>query len=494
MAFSESAGRRVVVAGLFHETNTFLEGLTPLQDFEALPGPEMLRAHGTGSPLAGVLDEARTFRWETIPAIDMRAMPGPLVEDAVAERFLDCLETAILDARACGIDGVLLVLHGAMVCESIPDVEGFMLRAVRRLVGPRVPVCGVLDLHANFSASMAQYADALVAYQTNPHTDAEETAVRTARLLDRLMRTGESPRTVWEQTPLMWPPTGTGTEAEPMRTLEAMARQMEQADSNILAVNVLAGFAFADIRDAGVAFTAVTVGDPASAREGLRKLGEWAWQHRDEGNVADRPLEEAIAQLPEAGGRPVLLVEPSDNIGAGSSGRGVTILRTLIERGVANSAVVINAPEAVAALAPIAPGDCAHIVLGGAHDVPLELDVELASSSDGRFTLEDRQSHLASIHGCHIEMGPCATVRHGGVTILLTSRKTPPFDLGQFRSQGIEPEKLSVIGVKAAVAHRRAYDPIAGASFSVDTPGPCTSNLRSLPYQEVRRPIFPLDL
>ena len=126
--------------------------------------------------------------------------------------------------------------------------------------------------------------------------------------------------------------------------------------------------------------------------------------------------------------------------------------------------------------------------------MPLELDVELASSSDGRFTLEDRQSHLASIHGCHIEMGPCATVRHGGVTILLTSRKTPPFDLGQFRSQGIEPEKLSTIGVKAAVAHRRAYDPIAGASFSVDTPGPCTSNLRSLPYQEVRRPIFPLDL
>ncbi len=67
-------------------------------------------------------------------------------------------------------------------------------------------------------------------------------------------------------------------------------------------------------------------------------------------------------------------------------------------------------------------------------------------------------------------------VRSAGVTILLTSKKTPPFDLGQLRSQGVEPETLSVIGVKAAVAHRRAYDRITKASFTVATPGPCSSD------------------
>jgi microcystin degradation protein MlrC len=84
-------------------------------------------------------------------------------------------------------------------------------------------------------------------------------------------------------------------------------------------------------------------------------------------------------------------------------------------------------------------------------------------------------------------------VRHAGITLLLTSRKTPPFDLGQWRSQGIHPEQLRVIGVKAAVAHRRAYDAIAKASYTVDTPGPCSSNLRSLPFRRIRRPIYPLD-
>ena len=95
--------------------------------------------------------------------------------------------------------------------------------------------------------------------------------------------------------------------------------------------------------------------------------------------------------------------------------------------------------------------------------------------------------------GIHINMGPCVTVLHKGVSILLTSRKTPPFDLGQLLSQKIDPGNCSVIGIKAAVAHRRAYDTITHASYTVSTPGPCTSDLKSFPWQHIRRPIFPLD-
>jgi microcystin degradation protein MlrC len=89
-------------------------------------------------------------------------------------------------------------------------------------------------------------------------------------------------------------------------------------------------------------------------------------------------------------------------------------------------------------------------------------------------------------------MGPSVVVRVAGVTVLLTSRKTPPFDLGQLRSQGIEPERLKAIGVKAAVAHRRAYDKIAKGSFTVATPGPCTSRIAGLPYTRLRQPVFPI--
>jgi microcystin degradation protein MlrC len=192
-----------------------------------------------------------------------------------------------------------------------------------------------------------------------------------------------------------------------------------------------------------------------------------------------------------------VLAEPADNIGGGAPGDGTDLLRALIERRIENAAAAINDPQAVAALSGCRSGERMTLEIGGRGSRlggdPLRLDLEFISRSNGRFLLEDPHSHLASMCGNEFDMGPCAVVRHGGVRILLTSQKTPPFDLGQWRSQGIEPEQLAVIGVKAAVAHRRVYDPIAGAHFTVATRGPCSSDLTTLPYQYLRRPIYPLD-
>ena len=80
-------------------------------------------------------------------------------------------------------------------------------------------------------------------------------------------------------------------------------------------------------------------------------------------------------------------------------------------------------------------------------------------------------------------MRDCAVLETPQAVILLTSRKTPPMDLGQMHSQGIRPEDAELVLVKAAVSHRAAYDPFARASFNVDGPGLCTSALARLPYR-----------
>src|SRR5207244_4062116 len=175
-----------------------------------------------------------------------------------------------------------------------------------------------------------------------------------------------------------------------------------------------------------------------------------------------------------------VLVEPSDNIGGGAPGDGTGVLRALVKHKANNAAVAINDPEAVAKLQSLPMGAQITLAIGGKGSRldagPISLTVELVSRSNGKFQFEDKQSHLASMVGDSVDMGPSAVVRHEGISILLTGKKTPPFDLGQWRSQGIEPAKLSVIGVKAAVAHRRAYDPITQRMFWVDTPGPCSSH------------------
>ena len=53
-----------------------------------------------------------------------------------------------------------------------------------------MPIAASLDLHANVTHAMLERADAMVAYRTYPHVDMAETGARTARLLDRMLRTG----------------------------------------------------------------------------------------------------------------------------------------------------------------------------------------------------------------------------------------------------------------------------------------------------------------
>ena len=202
------------------------------------------------------------------------------------------------------------------------------------------------------------------------------------------------------------------------------------------------------------------------------------------------PIESVMPKIREPADGLTVLVEPADNIGGGAPGDCTSCLRALIDHQIENAAACLNDPEAVAALCDVAIGECVTLPLGGKGSRfdpgPLEIEVELLSRGEGQFKLENKKSHLASMCGDFFDMGDCAMVRHGGITILLTSNKTAPFDLGQWRSQGIEPEQLNVIVVKAAVAHRAAYDPIAARSFTVDTPGPCSSNLKRLPYKHAK--------
>ena len=508
--------RRVLFAGLFHETHTFVEGTTGLQGFAISRGEEMLRCQGDSSPLGGALESAQKFGWEILPTVDFRASPGALVEDEVVETFwrefevrarphlvgvqpLGCSgEPDTLKRELQPVDGIYLVLHGAMVSQSYPDVEGEILERIRRLPGAAdLPIFGVFDLHANFTRRMAEHSNCLVAYRENPHADARQAAQDAAGLLDRSFSTGKVPRTFWAHPPLMWPPTGTGTTSEPMASLEQLARQIEAGSSDIWAANVAAGFSFSDTPDTGVSFTISTVGSEFETREKLEQLSQLALHRKEQGNVTELPIESVLEKLFPLPPGLTVLVEPSDNIGAGASGDGTGLLRAFVKYKLDNAALAINDPQAVLKLQALAIGAKVTLAIGGKGSRldagPLALDVELVSRSDGKFQLEDKQSHLASIVGNSVDMGPTAVVRHEGIYILLTSNKTAPFDLGQWRSQGIEPAKLSVIGVKAAVAHRRAYDSIAKRMLWVDTPGPCSSNLTTLPYKKVRRPIYPLD-
>lgn len=489
--------KRLFVAGLFHETNTFVERRTELEDFRIFRDDAILGLRGNDSPMDGLLQTAVDFGWEVLPGVFYSATPSGPLRDAIFEHYWSELLPRLEAALASGIDGIFLILHGAMATESVPDVEGELLRRIRALSGAgTLPLFAVLDLHANVSALMARCATALIPYRENPHIDARDAAVRGARLLHRLWAGQLSVRTHYLHSRLLLSPPATGTADDPMRTLQQRARQLEQSAGH-LEIGVAAGFAHSDTPDTGLSFWVVSTRPEIECLSSLEILLREAQQLVPRARVEEWELPDAIQQIARDRRFPALLVEPADNIGGGTAGDATFVLRALLESPFERCGVILNDPGAVARLQSVSPGATVRLPLGGrgasVDPGPVEREVTLVRLTDGNFVLEDKQSHLASLAGSRIAMGPCAVVTTGNVTILLTSRATPPFDLGQWRSQGVDPENLQVIGVKAAVAHRRAYDKIARSSFTVRTPGPGTSDLHALPYRKIRRPIYPLD-
>ena len=488
--------RRIFLAACFHETHGFVAETTPASAFRMARGAAVLTRAGDGSTLDGFLEVAQAEDWDVVAGPDWSAMPsGPVEHDA----FLAYVVQLLADLRAAlvagPLDGIFLCLHGAMTTTREEDCEGALLAAIRAVPGAEaLPLHGVFDLHATFTDAMARHADGLLAYRHNPHTDARDTARRAARLLALALTNGRM-RMATRRVKVIWPPTGTGTADDPMRGLMAEARAIEaRFPDTVRAVNVVAGFAFADARDAGVSVSAILAAPDPQAEAALNALAAQAVRACAQGQPPEHDLDGVLRALSTEG--PTLLVEPADNVGGGAPGDCTPILRAFLRHGIGDAGMIIDDARAVAALRDVEIGGTARLPIGGrgwTRDAgPVTRDWTLLSRSDGRFRLHDRNSHLAAMTGDTIRMGDCAVVRHAGITILLTSRKTPPMDLGQWYSQGIDPAAFRAIGVKAAVAHRRAYDPIARASFTVATPGPCASDLALVSYRRLPPGIHPV--
>ncbi|MEX2605761.1 MAG: M81 family metallopeptidase [Kiritimatiellia bacterium] len=490
----------ILIAGIFHETHSFLQQATVLDDFSLHEGDALIsRYQGSQSPMDGVLSVGKENNWHIIPSIMMTAMPSGPVDEEVITRFLSSY-LRDLTRVASSLDGIYLVLHGAMISTDRLDVEGDILERTRNTLPAnkkQIPIGGILDLHATFSQKMAKQSTCMLAYRENPHSDAKEAAERAAHLLNKVISENLTPNTRMMHSRLLLNPVGTGSADLPMSALLQKAREIEQSDPDILGINVFAGFSYADTPGSGCVVNCIHTGTKNEADAHLNVLVEIARKYKEYGVPVEPSIEEVFQQLPCTGSGPVLLVEPADNIGGGCPGDATDVLDAALRHRLPNLVAIINDPDAVSLCRAAGLNQTLRTEIGAKtdrfHGEPLSLEGTVIHLSDGDFELENPHSHLASIAGTHIRMGPCAVFVSETATILLTSKKTPPMDLGQLRSQGIQPEEAGYIIIKAAVAHRSAYDPIARASFHVASRGLCAGNLSTLPYQHVNRPIYPLD-
>src|SRR6185295_5077649 len=88
----------------------------------------------------------------------------------------------------------------------------------RKLVGPTLPIVVSLDLHANITQRMVEYASALVVCRTYPHVDLAESGEASAVVLQHLIQHGPLFKAM-RRTDFLVPLTWQCTLIEPARSL-----------------------------------------------------------------------------------------------------------------------------------------------------------------------------------------------------------------------------------------------------------------------------------
>jgi len=489
---------RVLIAGFMHETNTFSGLPTSLESFRARDlcyGDDVKKVfRGTKTEIAAFLDAAEAFEWQAVTPVFANATPSGKVEEEVFRHLADTIIAALKDDGP--FDALLLALHGAMVCSHVDDGEGALLEEVRAVIGREIPIAVTLDLHANVTDRMAALADVVVIYRTYPHVDQYEIGREAAELVRRTLAGEIQPATrVARGTMLDGADHGRTTRPGPMTELLARADRLK-CEPAVLSTSVAAGFPWADIEEAGPSAVIVSDGPAPQASEWAGSLVDAIWESRRNLTIETVSVEAAMARAVAhgVGNGPLVLADFADNPGGGGYGDATKLLRGMIDAGLDNAAFA-TVYDPVTVRTCIEQGLGAHVVvaIGGRIDPrygePVPVTGHVVAVTDGKFRLKGPM-----MAGFPIDMGPTVVLRVGGVDIIITSGRFQVYDLMVFEHARVDPAAKSVVAVKSAHHFRAAYGPIASDVILVDAGGLTSRNYRDLPYEKVRRPVYPLDM
>ena len=469
---------RIGIAGISHEALTFSPIPQTMEDFRVLRGQEVLG-------YAGLADAAKKHEFEPVPLLVASARcPSGVVEERAYVELRD--ETLRRLGDAGRLDGVCLILHGAMLVENVWSGETDQVRMVRAALGRDVPIAVRLDPHANLTEEFANKADTWACFRTAPHADAPETLQRTLGILTKIVRNRLRPKPVFIRIPLLLPGERSTTAVEPMKSMLAMAREIERMPG-ILNAEVLIGFGWADTWHAGANVLVVAEDDAhlPEARRQARRMAQAMWDARER-FVFDQEVaataDEAIDAALKAD-KTVFIADSGDNPTAGAPGDSTHFLARLVAKKVPD-AVVAGFPDAAALDACFAAGVGGRVTVnvGGKLDTLRGAPVTLSGTVEHLYRPSDGpwEARLAAVNA-------------NGIRVIVSDRRYVYRHPDDFKKVGIDPLKHKMVVIKLGYLMAPIRE-IAPREILALTPGYADMDFTRLPYRQVTRPIYPLDV
>lgn len=420
---------------------------------------------------------------EFIPCLKAGATSG----GQVTSTGYAAMEAELLDRikAALPLDGFFLDLHGAMSVVGMDDAEGDLAVAIRDIVGPGCVISVGMDLHGNVTEQLVLQVDVFTCHREAPHIDAQETKERAVAHLVHLLDTGIRPYRAFVRIPVMLPGERTSTFVEPGKTVYGKLAESDGVDG-VIDPSLWVGFVWADQPRTGatVVVTGTNVDAINSEAERIARR-YWDARHAFDFEVPTGAPDWAIDEALKLDRMGVFISDAGDNITAGGAGDSPFMLSRLLARDEfvsgARTAIVGAIPnlEAVRICLEAGVGNDVTVTIGGVLDPINGAPIEL-------------RGVVSAIRRDDPEGGDSAVVRHGGISVAVTSRRKVFFHRSDFDALDLDVDAHHLVVVKVGYLFpdQRA---MASSAFMALSPGAVDLNIPSLPFRRVHRPIFPLD-
>ena len=484
---------RIALIHIGQETNDFNPVPTTLWDYEAfgiVEGEAIIDTFRGVGEIGGFLDVIETsgHAITMVPIVRGWAVAGGrITQDAY--RFFE--QKIRLGLQAAGpIDALTLQLHGACAADGIDDVEGAQLQTCRDVLGPNVPIVLGLDHHGNVTKKMVALSTAIVGHRTQPH-DPYDTGRIGAEVMLRILYGGAHPVMAWRKLPLLSHQEQFLTAQGPMKTWFDRARAME-ADPRVLQASNYPMQPWLDVAEGGWSTVVVTDNDQPLAESLADELADLAWSLRAEFQKKDAvPIDDAVRMADQAASGLVVLSDTGDTVFGGSSGDSNLILESILRLGIHSPVLMpLIEPETVATL--VAAGEGAKVTLAvGGHSAPKFFKPLMVTGTVGR--IHRGMVPLRNYYQAEIDMGCTVVFQVGPVTMLVSEYRGVAGNLPDvYEFMGIDPRHYKMAVLKTA-SNFQYFAALSSQVIRVDTTGPGQSDVLSLPWERLPRPVYPLD-
>lgn len=427
-----------------------------------------------------------------IPSIYANAGGAGVIEknafEYIESCFINCVKENIQD-----IDGIYLMLHGASFVEGIGSGDFHILKEIRKIVGPYLPIAVVCDPHGNLTKEYVESTQIIRSYRNSPHTDKNETYEKVAHSLCTLLKQREYIHSEYIKLPLILGGEQSVSADEPVKSINEYMDEMEK-DPKILSASWHVGYIRHDCPEAGCGVVVVPKSKEYQdyAKQKVRELANYVWSKRHEFHYTGLTAspEEAMKMALEYPESPFVITDSGDNTTSGATGWNTYILNQVLQSKTNKSVlfVTIHDEKTFLNLLNTELNTNQSISLGVNYDeYSKTIDLNVAVKHSGKLC-----RFIKGKYDKKLGDGILVQIKNTNIDVIVSNTQQPIINTTELEYFGVDWTKYDIVVLKQGYIFPDFKKEAKGYVMSL-TKGATPQDTASLEFKQIMRPMFPID-